>query len=320
MISVILPVFDESLPVFQEAVDSILNQTVKDIECIIVIDDPHNTAIQKASELYARQDDRVVLISNINNMGQPYSMNEAIHAARGEYIARMDADDISLPDRFEIQQAYLEEHQLDLIGGGMKIIESDEQLVYTIQIIPKTMKYVCRCLRVADCVPHPTWFGRRSLFLAIDGYRELPVAEDYDFLVRAALAGRYRISNMNRVVLEYRRQEGRNPEKLLKQYLYTCYISREFRKGKIPDMSSMQAYVSERVSQRKIARYDTADRCFYRMLGNIEKKAYLAAVASAFATIASCSAAYLDRAIRFAYLSLIAKKTENMQETHLREQ
>lgn len=320
MISVILPVCHESSAVFRRAVDSILNQTINDIECIIVIDDPCNTAVLEASEQYTRQDGRIVLIRNKTNMGQPYSMNEAIRAAHGEYIARMDADDISLPDRFEVQRAYLEKYHLDLIGGGMRVINADEQPVYEIQRIPRTMKYVNRCLRVADCVPHPTWFGRRSLFLAIDGYRELPVAEDYDFLVRAALTGRYRISNMNRVVLEYRRQEGRNSEKLLKQYLYTCYISREFRKGKIPDMNSMQAYVSERVSQRKTARYDAADRCFYRMLGNIEKKDYLSAVASALATVASRSAAYLDRAIRFAYLSLIAKKTENMQETHLREQ
>lgn len=92
MISVILPVCHESSAVFRRAVDSILNQTINDIECIIVIDDPCNTAVLEASEQYTRQDGRIVLIRNKTNMGQPYSMNEAIRAAHGEYIARMDAD------------------------------------------------------------------------------------------------------------------------------------------------------------------------------------------------------------------------------------
>lgn len=319
MISVVLPVCHEPAAVFRRAVDSILNQTVKDIECIIVIDDPLNTAVKEASEKYARQDDRIVLIRNETNMGQPYSMNEAIRAAHGEYIARMDADDISLPDRFEVQRAYLEKYQLDLIGGGMRVIGPDEQPIYTIQRIPRTMKYVSRCLRIADCVPHPTWFGRRGLFLALNGYRDLPAAEDYDFLVRAALVGGVRISNMNRVVLEYRRQDGRDPEKLLRQLLYTRYISKSFRNGKIPDMSGMQTYVAKNAGLRKTTRYDAADRCFYRMLACAESNDYLSAAASAIATLACCSGAYIDRAIRFAYLSVVAKRTENLKETHQRE-
>ena len=86
----------------REAVESILNQTFNDFEFIIIDDGSTNSTGQILSS-YAAQDPRIVLIRNRENIGLTKSLNKGLALARGEYIARMDADDVSLPNRFSEQ-------------------------------------------------------------------------------------------------------------------------------------------------------------------------------------------------------------------------
>lgn len=112
LISVILPVYNAEL-YLSEAVDSILNQTVNDFE-LILIDDGSTDGSLSIAQAYAKQDERVVLISQ-PNMGLVETLNKGISLAKGRYIARMDADDISLENRFE-EQVKLLESGYDLCG------------------------------------------------------------------------------------------------------------------------------------------------------------------------------------------------------------
>ena len=97
-ISVIMPTYNTSVPILQEAVESILNQTYKNFEFIIINDCSTNGSGEYLESL---DDSRIVLINNPTNLGVTKSLNIGLNVARGRYIARMDSDDISLPLRFE---------------------------------------------------------------------------------------------------------------------------------------------------------------------------------------------------------------------------
>ena len=115
-ISVIMATYNTEIPVLKEAVDSILNQTFRDFEFLIIDDGSTN-----GSDAYLKsiQDERVRIIWNPQNIGVTKSLNVGLKQAKGKYIARMDADDVSLPTRLETQFAFMEAHP-DVIVCGAK--------------------------------------------------------------------------------------------------------------------------------------------------------------------------------------------------------
>ena len=115
-VSVVMPVYNAE-PYVQEAIDNMLSQTFTDIEFIIVDDgstDSSGEIIAKASE----KDDRIILHQMAQNGGIVSSLNKGIDLSSAPVIARMDADDISLPDRLALQIAYLETLDADAVGAN----------------------------------------------------------------------------------------------------------------------------------------------------------------------------------------------------------
>ena len=102
-ISVIMSTYNEKEIWVKEAVDSILNQTVNDFEFIIIVDKPDNNKIIDLLHEYEMNDKRVKVYINNKNLGLVKSLNKAIRLSNGKFIARMDADDYSYPQRFEKQ-------------------------------------------------------------------------------------------------------------------------------------------------------------------------------------------------------------------------
>lgn len=115
-ISVVMSTYNEPVEWVEKSIRSILNQTYDNIEVIVICDNPDNKGIVDLLNLIKEGDNRVVLHFNERNKGLIYSLNKAINLSSGEYIARMDADDISLPTRLSEQILYLEENHLDLCG------------------------------------------------------------------------------------------------------------------------------------------------------------------------------------------------------------
>ncbi|MDD4353774.1 MAG: glycosyltransferase family A protein, partial [Candidatus Nanoarchaeia archaeon] len=106
-----------------EAIESILNQTFKDFE-FIIIDDGSTDDSLKIIKRYVKKDRRIKLIHNKKNIGLTKSLNKGLKIAKGQYIARMDADDISLPQRFQIQYDFLEKNKdIFLIGTTAFLID-----------------------------------------------------------------------------------------------------------------------------------------------------------------------------------------------------
>ena len=127
-VSVCMPVYNTERYV-AEAVESILAQTLGDFE-FVIIDDGSTDGSRAILEPYAKQDDRIRLISRPNT-GIIGARNEALGLAKGELIAVMDSDDVALPERFEVQVAYLREHpEVVCLGSKVQCIDEAGRFLY----------------------------------------------------------------------------------------------------------------------------------------------------------------------------------------------
>ena len=302
-VSVLMSVFNENEKELDEAVFSIINQTFKDFEFIIVNDNPKNTDLAKKLDDFKILDKRIVIIKNEKNIGLAMSINKASQLAKGKYIARMDADDISVPERLQWQKEYLEKCNVDLIGGITQVIDEEEKVIYSIKKIPANPDKIKKCIRYNQVVPHPTWFGRKEMFEHLNGYRKIPLCEDYDFTLRALLKG-YRVSNLNKVVLQYRMtSQSISRNNLFEQFLYAKYITCSYKKGKIADVEKAKQYVTEKNSSKKAEKYLKANVRFNELLNDIEQKRYIHFFVDGV-RFTFTSKEYLEKVYRFFMVSI----------------
>ncbi|MCC6488775.1 MAG: glycosyltransferase, partial [Candidatus Hydrogenedentes bacterium] len=185
------------------AVESILQQTYADFEFIIVNDGSSDNS-QSILEGFAAKDLRIRLVSRPNT-GYCRALNEALRYARGEFIGRMDADDIAVPDRFERQIAYLREHPECVAVGGRVLLMDDAGVPLCEMCQEQTHEEIdaAHLAGRGGTIAHPAMTARRSAMEAIGGYDEsFDFAEDLDFFLRMAEYGR--VANLECVVLRYR--------------------------------------------------------------------------------------------------------------------
>lgn len=303
MISVIMSTYKEDEKLLRESIESILNQTYKDFEYIIILDYPDNDVHKRVIEEYAIKDDRIHFYINEKNMGLTDSLNRGLSLCHGEYIARMDADDISLPDRLERQMEYLEKNHYDLIGGITEMINEDGTLLYSIKSVPTDPKKINKALRYSQCIAHPTWLGRKEVFEKNAGYRHMPLCEDYDFTLRAVLNG-FVISNLNEAVLKYRMTSNSiSRSNLFEQYLYMSYITNEYKNKRVASVDKAYAYVQQHLNEKDSDKYLKANVIFNRMLQEMSDKQFLSFIKDGFCLLFS-SKYYLNKLYRFVMLSL----------------
>ena len=303
MISVIMSTYKEDERLLRESIESILNQTYKDFEYIIILDYPDNDVHKSVIEEYALKDDRIHFYINETNMGLTDSLNRGLSLCHGEYIARMDADDISLPDRLERQMKYLEKNHYDLIGGITEMINENGSLLYSIKNVPTDPKKINKALRYSQCIAHPTWLGKKEVFEKNAGYRHMPLCEDYDFTLRAVLNG-FVISNLNEPVLKYRMTSNSiSRSNLFEQYLYMSYITNEYKNNCIASVDKAYAYVQQHLNEKDSNKYLKANVIFNRMLQEMSDKQILSFIKDGFCLLFS-SKYYLNKIYRFVMLSL----------------
>lgn len=303
MISVIMSTYKEDERLLRESIESILNQTYRDFEYIIILDYPDNVVHKSVIEEYALKDDRIHFYINEKNMGLTDSLNRGLSLCHGEYIARMDADDISLPDRLERQMEYLEKNHYDLIGGITEMINENGSLLYSIKSVPTDPKKINKALRYSQCIAHPTWLGRKEVFEKNAGYRHMPLCEDYDFTLRAVLNG-FVISNLNEAVLKYRMTSNSiSRSNLFEQYLYMSYITNEYKNNRIASVDKAYAYVQQHLNETDSDKYLKANVIFNRMLQEMSDKQILSFIKDGFCLLFS-SKYYLNKIYRFMMLSL----------------
>lgn len=232
-ISVIMSVYNEEEVWLREAIESILRQSFEDFEFIIILDNPKNIKLENIILNYKENDKRIRFIKNPENLGLIKSLNLALQIAKGKYIARMDADDISQDNRLEVQYNFMEKYEdIALIGSSIvQINENGEIIDYNWKVSTNSFA-IKKYLKYTNVIVHPTYFFRRNILLnGINNYRNVPCCEDYDFVCRVVAKG-YNINNIDEKLLRYRiRKTSISRDKTLEQLYNSNYIRKIYRKN-----------------------------------------------------------------------------------------
>ena len=185
----------------KEAVESILNQTFRDFE-FIIIDDGSTDGTSEIIARYEKADDRI-RVYHQENRGLVASLNRGCQLAKGEYIARMDADDISLPERLEKQVEFLNAHpDIGVLGTWMELINENSVPQNKVRV-PTSPWLIGWSLIFANCMVHSSVMMRRDIVEQLGFYRpEALHAEDYDLWAR--ISSITKLANIPEVLLRYR--------------------------------------------------------------------------------------------------------------------
>ncbi|MCG3686180.1 glycosyltransferase [Aliarcobacter butzleri] len=200
LISVILPVYNGE-KYLKEAIESILNQTYTNFEFIIIDDGSKDSSLEIIKE-YEKEDERIVAVSR-ENKGLIATLNEGIEKAKGKYIARMDQDDISLPNRFE-EQLKIMENDKEIVVCGSWINVFGENRKEKISKYFQYDKEIKANLIMSCCFAHPSVMMRRDAFLDNNIWYDenFKNAEDYHLWTQLARVGKF--YNIPKVLLNYR--------------------------------------------------------------------------------------------------------------------
>ena len=202
-VTVLLPVYNGER-FLRKAIESILNQTFSDFE-LLIIDDGSSDSTLNIIQSYS--DPRIRLFQNNKNLGLIATLNKGLSLAKGKYIARMDADDISHPSRLAKQFAYLSRHpEVGVLGAAVQIIDDNENTSDKLRF-PTGHEVIRWHLCFSDPIVHPSVMIRRGFVNKVGGYNsDVLHTEDYDLWRR--LSNVTRLNNLNDVLLFLRRHKN----------------------------------------------------------------------------------------------------------------
>lgn len=187
--------------VLVRAVDSILNQSWDDFE-LILCDDASTDGTWALLEQYAHRDKRVRLLRNERNLGLGATLNRCLKEARGDFIARMDDDDFSHPQRLTRQMAYLEVHpDVAFVGCNVALVQNGVDV--GIRLFPQ--RPAVRDFFMTQPYIHPALLFRREALEAVGGYsqdKRCVLCEDYDLLLRLYAKG-FQGANLQETLFDY---------------------------------------------------------------------------------------------------------------------
>lgn len=251
-VTVVLPAFNAS-PYIDEAIRSILNQTLKNFELIIINDGSTDDTLQK---IHQYQDNRIVVI-NQTNTGLVESLNRGIALARADLIARQDADDASLPQRLEIQyQMFAQQPDLALLGSSMVTIDENSLALNHHHVLIGNPE-IRQELLVRSPFAHGSVMFRKETFSRAGGYRtdDWP-AEDYGLWVRMSAYGRF--ANIDEPLYRYRDNSTgiSATHQALQQQKAQTHRNRAWtlRRKLTPVSISIARYVSLNAGEERISR------------------------------------------------------------------
>lgn len=242
MISVIMSVYNETEMELNESINSILDQDVKEIELIIVCDNPNNKSIKDYLLKKSEEDNRIIIHFNSINVGQAESRNIAVKLSNFDLIAVMDADDVSSKNRFSKQIKFLNENNLDFVYSNFKEIDCEDNIIkdhkweLSTTCNQKRLKYIF--LNCSDVSLQSTWLLKKDVYRDLLGYRNL-VVEDFDFNLRSLLLGH---------------RQG---------YLSDCLVSKRSRKNGIMQSNRLKIYLTVRLLKKYVKKQDSVPSINY---------------------------------------------------------
>lgn len=220
LVTVLMPAYNAEKHI-REAIDSILQQTCTDFEFLIIDDGSTDSTADIINEY---NDTRIKLIRNGDNKGLIYSLNYGLDIAKGKYIARMDADDISLDTRFEKQVNFLENNiDVTILGTAFSFLGTSYEIHhpnYNDEIRIKLLDDVS--------FAHPTIMMRREAIKDIRYNSSYKYIEDYQYWVMLAV-NNLKMANLDEVLLEYRQHEDQvTSQNFEKQQIVKTQIKKEY--------------------------------------------------------------------------------------------
>jgi len=190
-------------PFIKEAIESILNQTYKDFEFVIV----ENGSTDNTWQIIKSYTDPRIKAFQTNFKQLSFNLNYGLMQTNAEYIARMDADDIAKPQRLEHQIAYLEAHpDIDVLGTAFELFsDEDEGKIIT---LPATDKSIRKRLPFRFCFCHPSVMFKRETILKCSGYQGAKFCQDMELWLRLSRDKAIKFANMPEPLLRYRIHSG----------------------------------------------------------------------------------------------------------------
>jgi glycosyltransferase involved in cell wall biosynthesis len=187
LVSIAMPIFNCEKTV-EAAICSIQAQTFADWELIVIDDGSTDDSFPVARRC---NDPRIRLIKGERNLGLPARLNEAVALSRGQYLARMDGDDICYPNRLERQLAYLQQHpEVDLLGGAISLFDGQGRLI-GVRAARLTHDDICGTWRRHHTLAHVTWMGQMEWFRKNPYCPEALTTQDRELLMRTGRQSRF---------------------------------------------------------------------------------------------------------------------------------
>ena len=208
--SVVLPVYGkDDAEAFSLALDSLAQQTLPADEIVVVADGPLTPALDVLLEAFALRNVGLKLVRLPENRGLSAALNAGIEAASHPWLARMDADDICLPHRFETQVNYLKNHpDVALLGAWIREFKTDPSIPAGERRIPETHEEVKRYAMWRCPFNHMTVMYRKDAVVGLGAYKNYgAVGDDYELWARFIMKG-YRVANVQEVLVLARLGDG----------------------------------------------------------------------------------------------------------------
>ena len=208
------------------AIDSILNQTLEPNQFVIMVDGPVSDDIKELLINYSKSNPIIELHFRNENLGLGLTLKEGLNYCKYEYVARMDADDYSLPCRFEKEIKYLNEHKdISIVGSVIKEFNTDISDANLIRIVPENHDDIFKFAKKRNPFNHPSVVFRKNDVLAVGSYKDVRYLQDYYLWIDMLLGG-FKGYNIQESLVYmradnnlFKRRSGRKYIKIQKQLL-----------------------------------------------------------------------------------------------------
>ena len=214
LVSVVMSVFNDEKYI-KRAIESILNQTLKKFEFIIINDASKDTSLEIIRS-FTRKDKRIKLINNTQELRLASSINLGVSIAKADFIARMDPDDISLPERLEIQYIYFKKHpNIAVVGTNLSIVNENMKEI-SVRNYPTHSEDLKKIMLRYSPFAHPSVMLRKKVFKEFGGYDpNMKLCEDIDFWFK--LGTKYDFGNIPERLVQYTLSEKSGTHRNIRQ-------------------------------------------------------------------------------------------------------
>ena len=251
LISVLLPIAGSDYERVAISIQSIINQTLKNIELICIIDEPYDSKLSKLVLSFSSSiDPQIVILTNDRKSGISYSLNRAAKVAKADLIARMDSDDQSFSNRLELQYNFMQAHpEIVLVGMQAFQVNSERELI-GISNKPLNHTQISRYAHYACPLIHPTWCIRKNVFFKLGGYLNIAPAQDYHFISKLLRAG-FKLANLSVPGLCYTVRE----QSLSRKNIYTTISIANYIRRSIASGRNFDELIVEKIRKNKKSKY-----------------------------------------------------------------